>query len=317
MSSQQDEAQGTLLLPGDGDRRGWGTAHGHHGELLQGVFEFAGSLHRGLVTLPCPIMSTEVSVVVTEETPEWTVHPPWKTKALLAARATADILGEKAGGAVSVQSNIPTGFGMGSSTSDVTATVRAVLSAFGGTLPTDRIARIAVEAERAADPLMYDRMLLFAHREGLILEDFQVRMPRMKVIGFAARPEPIDTLALVPARYSRWEIESFRALRGMLRRGAAQGDVAALGRAATASARLNQRFLPIEHFPRLLQVTEETRAAGIEVAHSGSVAGLLYDAADPNLAGKIDRARRELFRIGISHTWEFFTDGDDERLPDS
>lgn len=316
---------GTLLAPpgfdrtslGRSCREGRGTAHGHHGELLQGVFELSGSLHRGLVTLPCPMMSTEVRVQISEETPTWTVDPPWKTKALLAARATADILSAEAvGGRALVQSNIPTGLGMGSSTSDVIATIRAVLDAFGCRLPTGRIARIAVQVERAADPLMFDRMLLFAHQEGLVLEDFHVRMPRAKVVGFAARPEPVDTLALTPARYCPGEIESFRALRGMLRRGAVEGDVEALGRAATASARLNQRFLPVDKFSQLLQVKEDARAVGMQVAHSGSVAGFVFDAADPDLGRKTELAMRGLFRIGISRTWEFFTEGDHERVPD-
>ncbi|MEO3876745.1 GHMP kinase [Nonomuraea sp. B12E4] len=262
-------------------------------------------------------MGTEVTVRVSEETPTWTVDPPWKTKALRAAQATAEILDMKAaGGTVTVRSNIPTGFGMGSSTCDVIATIRAVLNACDRRLPTSRIARIAVQAERAADPLMFDRMLLFAHREGLIIEDFRVRMPQIKVVGFAARPDPVDTLTFAPPRYSLWEIESFRALRGLLRRGAIEGDVEALGRVATASARLNQRFLPIEHFPRLLQIMEDSRAAGIQVAHSGSVAGLVFDAADPDLARKTELALRGLFRLGISQTWQFSTEGDDERVPE-
>ncbi|WP_347639236.1 GHMP kinase [Sphaerisporangium sp. B11E5] len=281
------------------------------------MFEWSGGLHRGLVTLPCPTMSTEVTVRITEGAPAWTVDPPWKTKALRAALATAGILGTgAAGGTVSVRSNIPSGFGMGSSTSDVTATIRAVLNAFGRDLPTSRIARIAVEAERAADPLMFDRMLLFAHREGMIIEDLHVRMPPMKVLGFVARPDPVETLAFTPARYSSWEIECFRALRGLLRRGAREGSVQALGRVATASARLNQRFLRVDRFASLLQVMADSGAAGIQVAHSGSVVGLVFDAADPDLARKTALASRGLLRVGISRTWEFCTEGDDEHLPD-
>jgi uncharacterized protein involved in propanediol utilization len=109
---------------------------------------------------------------------------------------------------------------------------------------------------------------------------------------------------LAPARYSWREIESFRPLLGLLRRVIHHGDAALLGCVATASARLNQRILPKPHFERLERLAQETGALGLQVAHSGSVAGLIFspeDAAGPRWA---EAALADLYQ---SPTWRFYS----------
>jgi uncharacterized protein involved in propanediol utilization len=293
--------------------RGW--AHGHHGELLQGVFEVGGSLHRGLATLPCPMFTTRARVRLSALEPELTVTPAWKTKALQAVRCTLHALGSPAlGGQLVLDSNVDVGRGFGSSTSDVTAAIRAVLAALGRRMTPEEVARIAVSAEVAADPLMFDHMILFAHREGIPLEDFRVGMCGVEVLGIGLGRSEVDTLGLPPARYDVWEIECFRALRGLLRHGIVRRDVRAIGRVATASARINQRFLPDSRFTDLTAVAAESRAVGVQVAHSGNIAGLLFDPRDRDTGHAIALAGRRLAQRGLGETWRYSIREDDDGL---
>lgn len=50
-----------------------------------------------------------------------------------------------------------------------------------------------------------------------------------------------------------------------------------LGAAALASARLNQEILPKPYFSQLVDLMEQHKLLGINVAHSGSVVGLLVE----------------------------------------
>ncbi|MFJ7905260.1 GHMP kinase [Streptomyces sp. NPDC096198] len=298
---------GTLL--------GTGTAPSHHGELLQGVFEDGGRLRRGLVTLPCPLFASNATVRLSPWEPELTVTPAWKTKALDAARNTLDFLGMSTyGGHLELRGDVAVGRGLGSSTSDVTAAILAVLAAVGRRLAPESIARIAVGAEAATDPLIYsDRMLLFAQREGAVIEDFHRPTLPFEVLGFSTVDKEIDTLSLPPARYNAWEIECFRALRGLMRRAIGRGDITELGRIATASARINQRFLAVPHFQRLQEIAEETEALGIQVAHSGTVAGLLFDPYRPRLEAQTALAARRLAELRLTDHWRY-TAGSDSHV---
>ncbi|WP_084265391.1 GHMP family kinase ATP-binding protein [Actinomadura macra] len=285
---------------------GTGAASSHHGELLQGVFEQDGRLRRGLVTLPCSLFGSRARIRLSRGGPELTVSPSWKTKALAAAHATLAVVGLTGyGGRLELDGDVRVGLGFGSSTCDVTATIFAVLAAAGRHLPAERVARIAVDVEAAADPLMFDRMLLFGQREGVVIEDLRRTMIPVEVLGFAFADGGLETLAFQPARYSVWEIECFRAMRGLLRRAVAEGDRAALGRVATASAGINQRFHPVPRFNDLRRLVEKSAALGLQVAHSGTVAGLLFDPDHPQLERRLALAARGLRDLGFAETWRY------------
>ena len=117
----------------------------------------------------------------------------------------------------------------------------------------------------------------------------------------------VETLTLPPIAYAPWEIETFRGLVGLLRRAVEQRDPRLLGRVATASTVITQRHRPKRLMPELLQLAEDAGAAGVQVAHSGTVAGLLFDPAD-DAEGRMERARAELRRLGLDDTWEFTTE---------
>jgi uncharacterized protein involved in propanediol utilization len=169
---------------------GSGAAPSHHGEILQGMFSVGGRPRNGLVMLPCMLymarawFQPDISSLVT-------VTLDWK-KACRAAEVAIAALGHCPenfrGGHLEIMNSAPVGRGLGSSTSDVLAAIRAVGEAFAVEFTVDEIARIAVVAETASDSLMFENSaVLFAQRDSEIIEDFGERLPGMHVPGFTTR----------------------------------------------------------------------------------------------------------------------------------
>ncbi len=287
---------------------GTGYAPAHHGELLQGVFEDdAGRLRRALVTLPHQNLGSRAAFFPSQSY-LGIVGQPGLTKvrraAMLALREFSTHPSPAKGGQVEIFSNVPTGVGMGSSTSDVTATIRAVADYHGVSLSREEVGRLAVLAECASDSIMIDdRVVLFAHRDGVVLETFGFRLPPMVVLGCNVDPHAqVDTLGLKPAEYNDDEIAAFKVLRAGMRRAVATEDVELLGRVATASARINQRFLPKDLLDPLTELCREHGGCGIQIAHSGTVAGLIFDARRPDLDESVHRCRQKIEEMGVSIT---------------
>ncbi|MFC7262371.1 MULTISPECIES: kinase [Streptomyces] len=296
-------------------RVGVASAPVHHGEILQGVFTGEGGLTRGLVTLPCTIHTTRATFIPAPG-PEVTVSPEWKGKARraaeLAVRAVTPPDAGPWGGHLELTGDVPLCRGFGSSTSDVLAAIWAVKDAFVSPLPPQEVARLAVRAETASDSLMFEEStVLFAQREGAVIEDFGYRMPPVRVLGFGSRPEGggrgVDTLAFAPASYGQEEIDLFARLRDMLREAIQMKDVALLGSVATASTEINQRHLPIPGLDRIRDIARTSGALGVQAAHSGDIAGLLFDRDDPDVEARAALAQRLLQEIGIDEQWNYTT----------
>lgn len=286
--------------------RGAGRASGHHGEILQGVFDAGGQLRRGLLSLPCPELWSEVHVELRAGAP-LEVRPAWRVKVRRAVELTlAEVSEPDLGGVVDVTSNITPSRGYGSSTSDVTAAIRAVLDALRRPAAPEHIARLAVAAEGASDNTPFPRPTLFAHRDGVVIEDYGAQLPAMHVVAFETQPggTGVETLRLKPARYTSWEVSAFGVARALLRRAILRADVRELGVVAVASARINQRYLPVPRFEELTALGRRVGAAGLQVAHSGDIAGLLFDPAADGVERAMARAGEKLEAMRLS-PWTF------------
>ncbi|MGW5847925.1 GHMP family kinase ATP-binding protein [Streptomyces sp. NPDC055254] len=307
------------------DRTGAGHAACHHGEILQGVFRDAtGRVCPALVTLPMTGPGSRAVFVPRPGTPpdRVTVLPGDRTKA---ARAAALAVAECArlrreppcGGELRVTGDVPVGLGMGSSTSDVIAVLRAVADAYAVRLAPDAVARLAVRAELACDPLMLDaRPVLFAQREGRVLEVLGARLPPLVVVGCAlGGGAPVDTLSLPVPAYGDRDVRAYERLRALLRRAVATGDAALLGAVATASARRGQQVLRHPEFDVLTAIARRAGAVGVQIAHSGAVAGLLFDPAAPGLRHRVRAGVRALDGHGIPVTRTFTTFPTTEEFP--
>lgn len=292
---------------------GYGKAMAHHGEILQGVFpEGDGRLHRGLLTLPLPGKQSHVTFWP-DDGPGIRTRPEGRAKAARAARLALDALGHPdVQGCLTIESTIPLGCGYGSSTADVVASIYAIAAAARAQISRMTLCRLAVAAETATDAIAFaGQAVLFAHREGRVLDYLPGDYPPLYVIGFSASEDkPVDTVDMPPARYTSTEIETFRVLRGHVRHAIAQQDPRSLGRVATASARINQGYLPKRRFGDLVRLAQTGGGLGVQVAHSGNRMGILLDARDESAADRAENIARAAETEGFTNIIRFAVNAD-------
>ncbi|WP_069628438.1 GHMP family kinase ATP-binding protein, partial [Streptomyces niveus] len=259
---------------GGAGRVGVGFAACHHGEILQGVFLDENDRPcAGLVTIPMqgPGTRAEFTPGPGNSPGQLTVYPADRTKALRAAALAIEECAAPRGrapcrgGELTLSGDVPLGLGMGSSSSDVIAAIRAVADAYGLRLPPATIARLAVRAERASDPLMLGGgPLLFAQREGRVLEVLGEALPPAVVVGCAlGGGSPVDTLSLPAPRHDHEDVRAYERLRSLLRRAVADADTALLGHVSTESARRAQRVREQREFGLLDRIAGRVGAVGL------------------------------------------------------
>jgi uncharacterized protein involved in propanediol utilization len=299
---------------------GVGTAEHHHGEILQGVFPCGGEWVPCLITMPVRGIGSTARYISITSLRTLEVVPAWKKKAERAARLALDFIGARAAGRLEIESSVTTGVGLGSSTCDVVASIRAVCSAHGAQLGALQAARLAIEAEGAADPIMFDgEMVLFAQRDGRVLESFGSWTPRFTVLSIDTDTGAggVDTLSLPVPDYTGAELAAFQGLVDRARVAFRERDLAAIAAIATASATLNQRFLPLRSFREICALAEERHALGVQISHSGTVAGVLFDARAVEAGGDFARQMMAPVRKIGGRLRGVFTTGDDPTVIDA
>jgi uncharacterized protein involved in propanediol utilization len=282
---------------------GVGRAGHHHGEILQGALRVAAEVVPCLITMPVGGVGSRVRYVGMEGRVEaavgrWVrevdgrapievagqifdVVPGWKRKAARAAGLALAFVGAPVGGRLEIECSVATGVGLGSSTCDVVAAIRAVCNAYGVEPVAADVARLAIEAEGAADPIMFDgEMVLFAQRRGYVLESFGSWAPPYAVLSIDTDPDGpgVDTLSQPVPQYTDADLVAFENMVGMARQAFRARDPVVLAAIATESAALNQRFVPLRHFREIRDLAQEYHALGVQISHSGTVAGILFDA---------------------------------------
>ncbi len=301
-----------------GLRAGVGVASHHHGELFQGALVRGGELVRCLITMPVRGVGSTARYWVSATAQAGggsgsllQVVPEWKKKAEQAACLTLSFLGAPLQGRLEIESAVATGVGLGSSTCDVVATIRAICNAYGTELDDSDVARLAIEAEGAADPVMFGGdVVLFAQRQGSVLESLGSWVPEYAVLSLDTDVGHggVDTLGLPLPSYTDTELAAFESMVSRIREAFRRRDVAAIATVATESAALNQRFLPMSKFREIRALADEVGALGVQISHSGTVAGILFDVglvrADDDFAPRLTWRVRTL---GLQSLGFFFS----------
>ena len=294
-------------------RFGVGYSESHFGEYIQGIFfdNKTKSYVNGLITVLCNLFRV-YAVFYPSMDKRVCCCSRNKTKALTAVKKTLQWINKSEfGGELRLYSNIPVGYGCGSSSADVVATIKAVANAFDCNLSPDEIALLAVDIETASDSIMYDnKMVLFAQRKGIVLRDFG-SMPSIDVFGFSTSEQGVDTLSLQPIQYTHSEILEFESMVGLVSMAALTQDPKYLGIAAYKSALINQKYRPKpKRFANVsFNMVEDGLALGCSVSHSGTVIGFIFDAKEDYYKKneKVVKIKKVLKQLGIKDKdmWRF------------
>ncbi|WCK53988.1 hypothetical protein PP175_22125 [Aneurinibacillus sp. Ricciae_BoGa-3] len=184
------------------------------------------------------------------------------------------------GGVFFIESPLPEGKGFATSTADMIAACRAVASVHNLRISPHYLSSLIAEIE-PTDGTMYEEVVAYRHRQGRLLARLG-HLPPMKVIGID-RGGHVDTLIYNDqmVAYTQAEEQVCSHLLKQLQKSIALGDCRGIGAVATQSAIMHEPRLSNPFLPALLELMEETGAAGVVTAHSGTVSGLLLDASSP------------------------------------
>ncbi|MBC6532369.1 L-threonine kinase [Citrobacter amalonaticus] len=178
---------------------------------------------------------------------------------------------------VSIHSTIPIAKGMASSTADIAATAVATAQHLGHQLDESTLAQLCVSLE-PTDSTVFQQLTLFDHNDAstqipcdaqpaldlLVLESPQT----LRTADYHRIPRQAGLHAGAPALKRAWE---------KVQEACAEQNPYRMGEAATLSAIASQMLLPKPDFDALLSLVEECGLYGVNVAHSGSVVGLMLD----------------------------------------
>jgi L-threonine kinase len=266
---------------------GVGRACGTFGELLQGALPEPASDF--LVTLP--IARWSAATFMPGPAPGVRCLPGEKQKARRLAEMMLSRYGVPAGGLLRIDSELPEGKGMASSSADLVATARAVAEAVGARVTSTGIEDLLREIE-PTDGVMYSGVVAFHHRR-VQLRARLGTLPPLTIVGLD-EGGAVDTIAFngVPKPFTHHDRAEYRHLLDQLATAVVTGDVATVGRVSTRSAVLNQKLRRKRTLRMLIRASRRIGGLGVVVAHSGTVIGMLLADSDPAYAVKLDRATR-------------------------
>lgn len=204
--------------------------------------------------------------------------PAGASKAREAAARTMQYLGRLDMDAVlSINSPLLPGKGMASSTADVAGAILATGMALGQQLTPQQVAQIALGIE-PSDGTFFPGIVVFDHRNGIMHQELGSPPPiEIIVLDFGGE---VDTITFNKQERSdilhSLEPQVEEALE-LVRDGIKCSKPEMIGEGAIISALANQNILYKPQLKNVLVLARQVNALGVNVAHSGTVIGVLLD----------------------------------------
>lgn len=181
---------------------------------------------------------------------------------------------------VRVESDLPVGKGMASSSADISAACLATARAANRDMDVRLIGDIALAIE-PTDGVFMPGITMFDHVEGRIRRGLG-QPPPIRLAIFDVGGE-VDTIRFNQrsdlAELNRIkEPQTLRALE-LVEQGIKRSDCALIGAGATLSALANQSILYKPSLEHMIEITRFFGSVGVNAAHSGTVLGVLFDPA--------------------------------------
>ena len=202
--------------------------------------------------------------------------PADSPKAARAVQATLEYLGATGlDASLVLESNLPRGKGMASSTADASAAIAATASATGRKLTPAEIAGIALSVE-PSDGIMFPGIVVFDHRSGSICRPLGQPPPMgVVVLDFGGEVDTLKFNSVERGNALRRQEPRMTEAVSLIEAGLQRRDPSLIGKGATISAVANQEISYNPHLDSALELSRELGAYGVNIAHSGTVIGLL------------------------------------------
>jgi L-threonine kinase len=251
-------------------KEGRGTAPGTCGEFAQGILPDGTPFH-----VTCPINKSATVIAQLRPAAAWSVTglSPDHRKLELALEYVAEELDL---GAVEVvirhSSDLDIGKGMGSSTADVLSGIRALAAAVGENFDIETEGRLAARVE-SSDGSMYPGIAAVNHKTCELVEAWEW-YPEF-VIVMLVPYDSVDTPSISFQGQTQLADE-YAVLLAAMDEAVARRSIADFSAQSSISAELNERFLSNPHARYLIDHLDRFDALGVNVGHTGTVAGLLF-----------------------------------------
>lgn len=185
--------------------------------------------------------------------------------------------GERAStAAITLYSDLTIGKGMASSTADIAAALAAYQLTTRSVIDIDRIARLALLVD-PTDGVIFEGVTLFDHYRGTIRTPLG-EPPPVDILAIEF-DETIDTISFNQRDHRKVAREQTRTVLAAFDRieeGMREGSVRKIGEGATLSALAHQNLLRKSDLEPILKCTLGLGGVGVNVAHSGSMIGMLF-----------------------------------------
>lgn len=177
-----------------------------------------------------------------------------------------------------IKSDIPVGKGMASSTADIGATIVATLGLIKKELSSEEIAKLASTIE-PTDSIYIEKNSIFNPLNGEVIK-YLGNIKDSKVVIL----EPNKTLNTMRIRktpnYKKIKMQNKEIIKisfNLLEDGIKNNDLKKIGKACTFSSLANENIHKKEGLEKIIEISKNYGAYGVNVAHSGTVVGILMD----------------------------------------
>ncbi|HHY14334.1 MAG TPA: GHMP kinase [Thermoanaerobacterales bacterium] len=262
---------------------------GSCGELVEGVLNGRDFL------ITCPInlysyVTAKISYVNKD-----IICPPNYDKTLKAVKRLFKYLDIKdVGVSLTIDSQIPLGLGMASSTADITAACIATASALDRKIGPDEIANIALSIE-PSDGTMFPGVVMIDFLRGTMIK-YIGELPNMEILvvdlgGQINTTNFYKERSLLTDKFKKKDESLISEAIHLIKSGIHNKDVFEIGLGSILSARENQKLLYKPKLEKIIDISKKLGASGVNIAHSGTVVGIMFlgDNNNFNLAKRLIR----------------------------
>ena len=250
-------------------------APGTCGELMQGAIDGQDFL------VNCPIDLFSYAKLQSIETTGLHLH---NENSYTKIRDTIDLVMDeyklKLNHSLKMHSNIPRGKGMASSSADITAAFEAICRCSDIALTPEDFAHIVTEIE-ASDLVHFLGISHLNHLTGKLFESMPVPQGMSILVVDCGGYIATDTFDRRQAHSLYRNNQPYlKETLKLLKFGLHNENLAAVAKAATRSAKFNQKIHYKPQFDDLLAISQTAGALGVNCAHSGTVLGVMYRSND-------------------------------------
>lgn len=179
---------------------------------------------------------------------------------------------------LNINSKIPVGKGMASSTADIGATIKATLSLIDKDLSSEEISKLATEIE-PTDSIFIDKNSIFNPLNGTVIK-YLGNLTNAKVVILEPN-KVLDTMKIrLRQDYNKLKVENKEVIKksfALLEEGLKKNNLSLVGEACTLSSLANENIEKKEYLNEIIKISKKYGAYGVNIAHSGTVVGILID----------------------------------------